>query len=160
MPFIRGLPGFCDPVQDQPPPQLEVIPQPPRRRGGLDVPLRMRNGPGVLQRCGRERLSRGSKTESGRSRRRLLPRTLFQNDCSHCEADQCGRPYYSPSGDVRIFGRMRPFTSTCSGVNERSRRRCVGPEAEVVCAVLLNLLWRAEESAVAGLEVRRLASAQ
>ncbi|XP_027947388.1 zinc finger protein 891-like isoform X1 [Eumetopias jubatus] len=56
---------------------------------------------------------------------------------------------------IRI-GRMRPFTSTCLGVSERSVQRWAGREAEVVCAVLLNFLGPAEDSAAVRLEVRRL----
>nr|XP_025705322.1 zinc finger protein 891-like [Callorhinus ursinus] len=56
---------------------------------------------------------------------------------------------------IRI-GRMRPFTSTGLGVSERSVQRWAGREAEVVCAVLLNFLGPAEDSAAVRLEVRRL----
>lgn len=44
-------------------------------------------------------------------------------------------------------------------MSEGSDPRWGDPEAEVVCAVLLNLLWRAEEAAAAGLEVRHLTRA-
>lgn len=54
---------------------------------------------------------------------------------------------------------MRPFTSTCPVRSEGSDPRWGEPEAKVVCAVLLNLLWRAEEAAAARLEVRRLTRA-
>lgn len=53
---------------------------------------------------------------------------------------------------------MRPFTSTCPGVNERSRQRWVGPEAEVALPSF-EMAAAAEVAAVAHLQVRRPARA-
>lgn len=69
--------------------------------------------------------------------------------------------YYSPSVKGAEFESSEGCgPSTCLGVSERSGRRWAGREAEVVCAVLFNFLWPAEDSAAVRLEVRRLVSAR
>nr|XP_054367507.1 uncharacterized protein LOC123855941 [Mirounga angustirostris] len=92
----------------------------PRRGSASHALLSMRSGPGA------ERLSGGSECESGRSRRRLLPRALFQDDHSHCEADQCEGPLLLARRQgcrIRVFGRMRPFHLLGS---EREKRSALG----------------------------------